>query len=293
MSNIRSLSPADLRDLLPQRPARSNKSTFGRVVAVCGSQGMCGAAYFAAKAAYRTGCGLVEIVTPEQNRVPLQTMLPEAIVTCYDSATPDRRIISDAVRRADAVVAGCGLGTSLTSIKVLSMTLEATHVPIVLDADALNILAAAPSLGDALRAPAVITPHPGEMSRLVGISINDVLSNTPALAQSFAAKHGIVCLLKDHKTAISDGTDTYINQFGNSGMATGGSGDVLAGIVAALLAQSKNIPNASMTDLAALCKTAALGALIHSLAGDRAADHLGEYSVMASDIIDALPYILQ
>ena len=283
--NTLSLSKNDIKTLLPRRPQVSHKYTFGRVVAVCGSEGMCGAAYLCAKAAYRTGCGLVEIVTPEQNRIPLQTLLPEAIVTCYDSQSPDKAVIKAAIHRADAVVIGCGLGTSLTSIKVLDTVLRAAASPIVIDADALNIIAADASFWDALKVPSIITPHMGEMARLTGMDVDEILKDVPQAARELAAKHGVICLLKHHKTAISNGKNVYINQFGNNGMATGGSGDVLAGIIASLLAQQK------ITD--ELCRTAALGALIHSLAGDRAAEKLGEYSVMASDIIEEISGVLK
>ena len=290
MHDIRSLTPEDIPALLPPRPAISNKSTFGRVVALCGSVGMCGAAYLCAKAAYRTGCGLVEIITPEQNRIPLQTLLPEAIVTCYDSDNPDTAAVAKAVRRADAIAIGCGLGTSITAARVLDTALTAATIPVVLDADALNIMAADPQHWQTPKVPVIITPHPGEMSRLTGLTIEQVLKNVPELAASFAKERGVVCLLKHHKTAISDGNVTYINQFGNSGMATGGSGDVLTGIIVALLAQSKNYPKATAPDP---CKTAALGALIHSLAGDRAAARLGEYALMASDIIDEIGSVIK
>ena len=283
--NTLSLSKNDIKTLLPRRPRVSHKYTFGRVVAVCGSEGMCGAAYLCAKAAYRTGCGLVEIVTPEQNRIPLQTLLPEAIVTCYNSTDPDKSVIKAAIHRADAVVVGCGLGTSLTSIKVLDTVLRAAASPIVIDADALNIMAADASFWDALKVPAIITPHMGEMARLTGMDVDEILKDVPQAARELAAKHGVICLLKHHKTAISDGKNIYINQFGNSGMATGGSGDVLAGIIASLLAQQKRADT--------LCQAAALGALIHSLAGDRAAEKLGEYSVMASDIIEEISGVLK
>lgn len=283
--NTKSLSSNDINALLPRRPEVSHKYTFGRVVAVCGSEGMCGAAYLCAKAAYRTGCGLVEIVTPEQNRIPLQTLLPEAIVTCYDSAEPDKAVIRATVHRADAVVVGCGLGTSQTAVKVLDTVLRATASPIVIDADALNIMAADASFWDALKVPSIITPHMGEMARLTGMDVDAILNHVPEAARELAAKHGVICLLKHHKTAISDGKNIYINQFGNSGMATGGSGDVLSGIIASLLAQQKRADT--------LCRTTALGALIHSLAGDRAAEKLGEYSVMASDIIEEISGVLK
>ncbi len=293
MHDIISLAPGDLTALLPPRPAISNKSTFGRVVALCGSVGMCGAAYLAAKAAYRCGCGLVEIVTPEQNRIPLQTLLPEAIVTCYDSESPDTAAVAKAVRRADAVAIGCGLGTSAAAARLLDTALTAAKVPVVVDADALNIIAADPQHWLTPRVPVIITPHPGEMARLTGYDTAQVLRDVPGLAASFAKEKGIVCLLKHHKTAISDGSTTYINQFGNSGMATGGSGDVLTGIIAALLAQGKNYPAEGCNAAPDLCKTAALGALIHSLAGDRAAARLGEYALMASDIIDEIGNVMK
>ena len=283
--NVKSLCQNDIKALLPHRPEISHKYTFGRVVAVCGSEGMCGAAYLCAKAAYRTGCGLVEIVTPEQNRIPLQSSLPEAIVTCYDSADPDKSVIRAAVRRADTVVVGCGLGTSLTSIKVLDTVLQTATSPLVIDADALNIIAADAAFWDTLKVPTVITPHMGEMSRLTGMSVDTIQNSIATVAKDFATDHNITCLLKHHKTVISDGESAYINRFGNSGMATGGSGDVLAGIIASLLAQQKSADE--------LCRTAALGALIHSLAGDLAAERLGEYSVMASDIIEEISVVLK
>ncbi len=288
---VTSLTLADIARLMPLRPERSNKSTFGRVVAVCGSHGMSGAAYLAALAACRVGCGLVEIVTPEDNRVILQTLIPEAVLTCYDADSPEKSVIAAAVSRADAVVVGCGLGTSPASREVLETVLAVLRVPAVLDADALNLLAALPHLWAQVPGGNVLTPHPGEMSRLTGKSVPEILGDPLGIASEYARGHNVICVLKNHKSIISNGSEHYINGFGNSGMATAGSGDVLAGVIGGLLAQRHNCPTAAHPDGTAL-PTAALGVLLHSLAGDAAAARLTEYSVMASDIANALPEVL-
>lgn len=268
--------------MLPERPARSNKGTFGQVAVVGGSVGMSGAAYFAAKAAYRTGCGLVRIISPRENRAIYQTQLPEAVLSIYDNDAPDERDIKNAVCRASAIVLGVGLGTTDTAKKLLIYTLESANCPIVIDADGLNILAADKELLRKLPKGTVITPHAGEMSRLTGLPIAAVLDDIPSVSERFAEEYGVICVMKDSNTAVSDGERTMVNDSGNSGMATGGSGDVLSGIIASLLAQGT-----------APFEAAALGVYIHGLAGDIAAKSLSEYSVMASDIIDAIPKVLR
>lgn len=286
---IRRLTPQDIPALLPPRPERSNKATFGRVVAVCGSRGMSGAAYLAALAAYRVGCGIVEIVTPEENRTILQTLLPEAIVTCYDSDSPNNSAIAAALSRADAAVIGCGLGANATAREVLETALISLRCPAVLDADALNILAAKPTLWNSVPCGTIITPHPGEASRLSGLTVEQILGAPSDAAHSISKSHSVICVLKDHKTIITDGYTAYINGSGNSGMATAGSGDVLAGVIAGLMSAAAAAAAPSPCDTLTV---AALGVLLHSLAGDAAAARLTEYSVMASDIIAALPEVL-
>ena len=271
--------------LLPKRPEQSHKGTFGRVLCVCGSVGMSGAAYFAAKAAYRMGAGLVRILTPEENRTILQTLLPEAIVTAYDSAAPDPSVIEEAEAWADVLVIGCGLGVTPASRHLLSRLLRATKKPTVLDADALNLLARNPSLLKYAQG-AILTPHPLELSRLTGQTHEELLADTERAAYDFAKTHGLVCVLKEHRTAVSDGVRVYRNKSGNSGMATGGAGDVLAGILGGLWAQMRGDDCDPLT-------VASLGVYIHGLCGDVAAQRLGEYSVMASDLIDALPVVLR
>ncbi|MBE6667690.1 MAG: NAD(P)H-hydrate dehydratase [Ruminococcaceae bacterium] len=276
----------DNLSLMPKRTDESNKGTYGRLLCVCGSVGMCGAAYLAAKAAYRTGAGLVEILTVKENLIPLQGSLPEAIISVYDGNDPDLDAVLTSVERADAIVIGCGLGRSAGARKILGAILRSTEKQCVVDADALNIISANPALKKHLR-DKIITPHPMEFSRLTGISTDEILKNTERLAYGFARENGAVCLIKRHETIISDGSErVYVNKSGNSGMATAGSGDVLAGIIGGILAQNKN------SDLS-LFEAACLGTYIHGLCGDIAAEALGEYSLMASDIIDSLRKVLK
>ena len=283
-THIFSYTPDDLRRM-PPRTARSHKGTYGRAVLICGSEGMAGAAYLCGKAAYRTGAGLVEIVTPEANRTILQTLLPEAVLTVYDNSPAGMEAVADAVRRADALGIGCGLGRSPLSLAVLKVALAYAAAPTVLDADALNLISENQDLLPFLVGKTV-TPHPTEMSRLSGKAVSEILADTVAVAQSFAATHRCVCVLKDHHTVVSDGSErSYQNNSGNSGMATAGSGDVLCGILCGILAQKKVDPIPM--------ETAALAVYLHGLCGDEAAQRLGEYSVMASDLIDALPIILR
>ena len=267
---------------LPTRSQESNKGTFGRVTVAGGSKGMSGAAYLAAKAAYRTGCGLVSIVCPEANRVIYQTQLPEAVLKVYPDEDAGEDWLKDALAGSSAIVLGPGLGQSENALNLVRWTLEAASMPVVLDADGLNLLAAHPELWSKVPFGTVIKPHPAEMARLLRCPVETVTADIPGTALSFAEEHGVVCVLKSHRTAVSDGNRLMVNNSGNSGMATGGSGDVLAGIIASLIAQG-------MAPYGAACA----GVYLHGLAGDDAAARLGEHALMASDIIDSLPAVLK
>lgn len=271
------------KKLLPRRHERSSKGDYGRLLCICGSRGMSGAAYLCAKSAYRIGAGLVEIFTPEENRVIIQSTLPEAIVTAYNENNAIELLLTS-LERASTVVAGCGLSTSHISKKIVTTllhTIDTSKTPLVLDADALNIISKHTSLKKYARR-AIITPHALEFSRLSGYPVSDILSSPKEYAYNYAKENSIICVLKDHESIVTDGGDAiYINKSGNDGMATAGSGDVLAGIIAGLLAQSRS----------ATLDIAALGVYIHGLCGDIAAKRLSNYSLMASDIIDALPTV--
>ena len=271
---------------MPTRKQESHKGDYGRLLCVCGSAGMAGAAYLCAKAAYRSGAGLVEILTSEDNRIILQTLIPEAIVTAYDSASIDLEKLKASVSRADAIVAGCGLGKSEVSQKILECVLRKKNAPTLLDADALNIISERKELFTLIK-DTVITPHIMEMSRLSKRTVTEIAADVPTFCEKFARENELICVLKCHESAVSEGKGkVYINKFGNSGMSTGGSGDVLAGIIGGILAQNK-CGELSIFD------AAVLGVYLHSRAGDDGAQRLGEYSLMASDIIDSLPRVIK
>ena len=274
-----------LKDMLPPRKERSNKGTYGRVLLMAGSYGMCGAAVLAARAAARSGCGLVGILSPSCNRLILQTAVPEALFLSSDGNEGHLFQEDHLFRGVRAAAFGPGIGTSKEACDLL---MRLTHLagdrkcPVVLDADALNLFAAhlrepqADSLFGGKRH--IITPHPGEMARLTGLPVPEILNDPVPVAEQFAARHQLIVVLKDHHTIVTDGGRTVLNRTGNDGMATGGSGDVLTGIIVSLLAQGADSYDAAV-----------LGVYIHGLAGDLAADEKGRRGMIASDIAAYLP----
>lgn len=267
--------------LLPKRVDHSNKGTYGKLLVIAGSTNMAGAAYFSAKAAYRMGCGLVKVFTSEDNRIPLQTMLPEAILSTYEKKFDEKKLAED-LKWADAVVMGPGIGMSANSKAMLHFVLSNVNVPLLLDADALNLLALEPELLLRPHLDIVVTPHLGEMARLNNETVSLIQTRLTQTAMEFAMRYDLVCVLKDANTVTSVPYGlTYINTSGNHGMATAGSGDVLSGVIGGLMAQGISVDTA-----------APLGVYLHGRAGDFAKDNIGTYSMMASDIIDGLCGIL-
>ena len=267
---------------IAKRPERSNKYTFGRVLFVCGSCGMAGASYLAALAAYRAGAGLCELYIPEENRIILQTLLPEAVVRTYGDGKIDG--LSELIEKSDAIVLGCGLGKSKISLELVKKVLREATVPTVVDADALNLISEHPVLKKYLSGK-IITPHFAEMARLMGKEIPEISDNTKAICAEFAAEYGCICVLKDHNTVVSDGSSVYTNNSGNSAMAKAGSGDLLAGVIGALSAR-RDAPLSSLD-------AATLGVYIHGLAGDAARDRFGEFSVLARDVADSICEVMR
>lgn len=266
------LEEKDIKNLLPERRADTNKGSFGKALVIAGSDGMCGAAYFAAAAAYRSGAGLVRIYTPAKNRIVLQTRLPEAIV----SASEDEAL-EPLVSWATVICIGPGLSTAQNVCQYLDLVLPSGK-PVILDADALNLMAERQDYLGRLRPYMIVTPHMGEMARLMGMSIAEIKENPVKAARDFSARHQVICVLKDARTvtAFPEGT-VIINTKGNAGMATGGSGDVLAGMITGLIA-SKAEPKAA----------AVLGVFLHAKAGDRAREKRGMAAMTAADILDSI-----
>lgn len=271
------LEAEDMRKLLQRQPD-GNKGTFGKVLIVAGSCGMAGAAYFASKAAYKSGCGLVRIYTAEENRSVLQTKLPEAIVTTYSGKRPDTTALIEAMAWADVIVMGPGLGTDETAAQLVKNVLHNAAVPVVLDADALNLIAKDTSILLKPHTDMVVTPHLGEMARLSDVSVSYLKENMVSAAEEFARTYNVICVLKDARTVTAVPYErTYLNLSGNDAMATGGSGDVLSGIIGGLIAQGIHAEQA-----------APAAVYWHGLAGEAAAKRLGRHGVLASDILDGL-----
>lgn len=299
--------------LLPARKNYSNKGTYGKVLIIAGSKGMSGAAYLSAKAAYRTGAGLVKVVTSKDNRIILQTSLPEALYAAYDEEVMEeqnnQKLLSE-LSWANVIVIGPGLGVSQSAENLLLMVIRNAKVPIVVDADGITLLSKildskmptisskedenTPEritdvmqgrlqyLSSFFQGQVILTPHLKELSRLLGMSLSNIVNNLVDTARECSYNNNLIYAIKDARTIVTQCDRKYINVSGNNGMATGGSGDVLTGVIAALIAQG-------MSPFEATC----LAVYIHGFAGDIAAEVKGRYSMMASDIIDSIEKVLK
>lgn len=267
------------------RPDDSNKGTLGSLLCICGSYGMAGAAIMAGKAALRCGIGLLKIAVPKSIYPVCATNILESVY--YPLEETSNGVISskntdfllEMCEKSSAVVIGCGLSVCDDTKNLVQSVITNCKKPLVIDADALNCICNKPEILKNLKAPAIITPHPGEMVRLLHSTPKTVNSNRENTAIDFAKKFGVVTVLKGAGTIIAspDG-EVYINHTGNSGMATGGSGDVLSGIIGSLLAQG-----------AAPINAAAAGVFLHGTIGDLAAEKLGKISMLPTDMIDMIP----
>lgn len=279
MQRITTLPP------IPPRPPDSHKGTFGRVLVVAGRRGMAGAAVLAARAALRSGAGLVTTLIPDSLSTALTVAVPEATQRLLPEYTArDTEGLATALGNIDgssfdALALGPGLGTDARAVLLVGWALE-QDAPQVVDADALNVIVLPHDERKVHVEPSdrrVWTPHPGEFRRMTGRSPRTDAERIEA-SQGFVARYGGVLVLKGHRTVVMDGQRYSINETGNPGMATGGAGDVLTGVIAALLGQGFSVFDA-----------ACLGAYLHGLAGDLARETKGELSLIAGDLIESLP----
>lgn len=284
VSAFRELGAASVRKYLPARPKESHKGDYGKVLLLCGSTGYTGAARLAAKAALRTGSGLIYLGVPEAVYPIVAAGQEEAIVFPLPSDEKGRLSVCaldgilERLPAMDAVLIGPGLGRSEELTQLLTLLLRECSVPVVLDADGINGLAAHKDVLRDRQCPLILTPHDGEFRRLFADSGLERRQETVRAAKEL----GCILLRKGHRTLITDGKTIYRNRTGNPGMAVGGSGDVLSGILVSLLGQG--VPP---------LQAAALGAWIHGAAGDLAAKRLGEYGMLPSDLIMEIPQILK
>ncbi len=273
--------PEDL-ERLPYRPEDSHKGTFGKVLVVAGSENMGGAAYLSALAAYRMGAGLVKIMTPQKNRLMMQQLLPEAILSTYQPGEmgEEPELFHEKIEKecawADVIVLGPGIGQGEGVWELMREFLTNAYVPMILDADGLNAVARYPELTQYFTENIIVTPHMGEMARLTGLTADQIRRDIVGVAAEYSGQHGITCVLKDAATVVCgrDG-QTYVNSSGNSCMAKAGSGDVLTGVIAGILAQGGELWDA-----------AALGVYLHGLAGDRLRGAGSGHGMLARELAD-------
>lgn len=283
MVEIRQLNFGDVRSLLPERNPWGHKGSFGKVLLLCGSRGFTGAAYLAAMGALRVGAGLVFAGVPE-SIYPIEAVkLTEPVV--FPLPEEDGKLSEQAVKPIlermpgmDAVLIGCGLGISEGTRAVVKAVLENAECPVVLDADGISLLSGHMDILRGRRGQTILTPHDGEFARAGGVIGEDRMAS----AAEFARENGCVLLLKGHQTCVTDSSLGYRNRTGNAGMAVGGSGDLLAGMIVGLLGQG-------MTPL----EGAACAAWLHGAAGDLCAKELGQRAMLPTDMLKTLPRLLK
>lgn len=280
------LNANDIRNMLPKRKPVSNKGTYGHALCVCGSMRMTGAAYLSVSGALRTGAGLVTAAFPQSAYAAIAPKLTEPLLLPLESnfegtfAFSAMADIIEASKRASAVLIGCGLGFNKDTTTLVQNLIKEIKSSMIIDADGINALSTNIDILKEAQAPIILTPHPGEMSRLCGKSVAEIVTNPIATAYDFAKSHGVTVVLKTANTVVC-GTNPkgiYINTTGNSGLARGGSGDLLAGMMISLLAQG-------MTPFDA----AASAVYLHGLGADVVAEKTSMRGMLPSDVLNCLP----
>lgn len=278
------LERVDTLPILAKRPADGHKGLYGSVLVVAGGRGMAGAAGLAGVAALRSGAGLVRVASPAEVQPTVASYEPSYMTYPLENDEeglirfePAKKALGTLLERATVLAIGPGLGQSSEIRDLVRWVVESVSLPTVIDADAVNALAGQTDALADLKRPTVITPHPGEFARLTGRSVAEIQADRETHAVALAQADNLVVVLKGAKTIVTDGTRIYVNSTGNPAMATGGAGDVLTGVIAALIGQK--LP---------AFEAAQLGVYIHGLAGDLARDQNGEIGTIAGDIVDVL-----
>jgi len=280
------LTAGYIRKLLPSRSLDSNKGDYGHTLIIAGSKQFTGAAVLCSMGCIRSGSGLTTLAMSSSLETEITKRLPPEVMTIF---LPDdngyispraTKVILDfcAERKITSIAFGCGISDKPPTRIFTERFLAKNRVPIVIDADGLNNIQKNVKILKKLKSPAVVTPHPAELSRLIKISVTEIQKNREKIAKQFAADYRVICVLKGHETVISDGKNVFVNTTGNPGMAVGGSGDVLTGMIAGFIGQAEDV-------LGAAC----LGVYLHGLAGDLAAKEKTQISMLPTDLIEKIP----
>lgn len=277
------ITKADVKKLFPERDKNSHKGSFGHQLNMCGSYLMPGAAVICAEAGLKTGAGLIKCAFPKSIYLVMTSHMCQPIFkplcenedkTMSIGAIND---IFDELKWADSVVIGCGIGNNDDTQVITGQVIKNSEVPVVLDADGINAVVPFIDILKDRKAPLVITPHPAEMSRLTGDSIGDIQNNRISSAKNFAKENDIIVVLKGANTVVTDGVSVYVNTTGNAGMAMGGTGDMLSGMIGSFIAQGLNPFDAAKA-----------GVYIHGLCADICADELSQRGMTVEDMLSLL-----
>ncbi len=288
MKDIFTLYNNDIKSILPKRKVNSNKGDFGNVLIIAGSSTMCGCCVLAVKGALRSGAGIVKVAFPEELTIPLMSQLTECIFiplkseNGHISVSEKDKILKEA-SLCDVVAFGCGCSTDNSISEICNALITENKKPLIIDADGINCISKNPDILLNKSCDILLTPHPGEMSRLTGKTVQEIEADRRNTAESFAVKYKVTLLLKGHETLVSsyNRDKIYKNTTGNTGLSKGGAGDLLLGIIAGLFAYSKRD----------LFTSACVGAYIHGKTADILKDRYSEISVLPSDCANALPEV--
>lgn len=279
----------NIKGMLPRRDKFSHKGTFGRVGIISGSLGMTGATYLSSMAALRTGSGLVYSIVPDSLKEVLSIKLTEAIIKPVEDRSTGHftmdsfQQIIHIIEGMDAIAIGPGMGVDEERVELVRKILLEYKKPVILDADGINLISLDPTILMDRQGDTIITPHPGELSRLLGVSIGEIQKERVEYSKLTSNKYNVITVLKGANTLVTDGKEkVYKNNTGNPGMATAGSGDVLTGMITSFIGQGISP-----------YEGAVLGVYCHGLAGDLASRDKGEYGMIARDILDNIPYSIK
>lgn len=272
-------------EVISKRLPKTNKGNYGHVYVIAGSAGMTGAAYLCSEACMRSGSGLVTLAIPKSLNVIMESKLTE-VITEPQLETREGTLsfraysnISKSLKKCDVIACGCGLRKHPAIKKLVYKLIESIDIPMVLDGDALNVISDNVDILRKRKAPLILTPHPGEMSRLTKLDVVKIQKDRLGIAKKFASDYNIIVVLKGHETIVADEKGNhYVNETGNPGMATAGSGDVLCGMIASFIGQGIELFGSSK-----------LGVYLHGLSGDIAASNKGQVGLIASDILQYIP----
>lgn len=275
MQKVQELTREWVAERLPKRPKDANKGTFGKVLVIAGSENFPGAAYLSCAAAYRVGAGLVTLATEMEARIIISRKLPEVTFLSPNEVLGE-------ITKYDVLLIGPGLGQSDQTVKLVEHVLNSNLPPAVIDGDGLNILSKRGKWWEKLSSETILTPHPGEMARLTGLTVQKIQSDRINIAKSYAKKWGKVVVLKGANTVVADPSGKILlSPFANPALATAGTGDILAGMIAGLLAQC-------LKPFDAAC----VGVYIHGLVGEMISQKIGHAGMLASDLLPILPKVL-